>query len=156
MPSKFVCRMTIRPYVPKDLENTVQLWYRTWHQTFPHLEHPQPHNAWKVRFRDRLARRGEVWLAELENQIVGFVVVMKEEQELNQLFVDSVDQNRGIGSDLLNKAKEICPQGLTLQTLQQNTKACKFYEKHGFKAGKLAINEINGEPNIEYSWVPSA
>ncbi|MDF5728831.1 MAG: GNAT family N-acetyltransferase [Rhizonema sp. PD38] len=145
----------IRPYNPNDLENTVQLWYRTWHHTFPHLQHPQPYMAWKERFRDRLAKRGNVWLAELENQIVGFVVVIKEEQELNQLFVDPVYQKLGIASDLLNKAKEISPQGLTLQTLQQNTQARRFYEKHGFIAGKLATNEINGQPNIEYYWVLS-
>ncbi|MDF5719629.1 MAG: GNAT family N-acetyltransferase [Rhizonema sp. PD37] len=147
--------VTIRAYVPNDLENTVPLWYRTWHQTFPNLQHPQPYHTWKARFHNDLARRGEVWLAELENQIVGLVLVIQETQELNQLFVDHVYQNRGIGSDLLNKAKEICPQRLTLQTLQQNTKACKFYEKHGFKASKLATNEINGQPNIEYYWVPS-
>ncbi len=147
--------VTIRAYVPNDLENTVQLWYRTWHRTFPNLQHPQPYHTWKARFHDDLARRGEVWLAELENQIVGFVVVMKEEQEINQLFVDCVYQNQGIGSALVNKAKEICPQRLTLQTLQQNTKACKFYEKHGFNAGKLATNEINGQSNIQYYWLLS-
>ncbi len=144
----------IRQYQLDDLEDTVQLWYRTWHQTFTNIQHPQPYPAWKVRFCDDLAVRGNVWLAEVENQIVGFIVVIKEEQELNQIFVDPNYQNRGIGSALLEKAKEICPEGLTLQTLQQNTRACRFYEKHGFKAGKLSINKYNGQPNIEYHWMP--
>ncbi|MBW4572682.1 MAG: GNAT family N-acetyltransferase [Tolypothrix carrinoi HA7290-LM1] len=144
----------IRPYELNDLEDTVQLWYRTWHQTFPEIQHPQPYPAWKTRFCDDLAVRGNVWVAEVENSIVGFVVVIKDEQCLHQLFVDSMYQNRGVGSVLLKKAKEICPQGLTLQTLQQNTKACVFYEKHGFKAGKLSTNKINGQPNVEYNWMP--
>jgi ribosomal protein S18 acetylase RimI-like enzyme len=146
--------VTIRPYQPADLEATVQLWYQTWHQTFPQIRHPQPYAQWQARFRDDLAVRGNVWIAELEDQIVGFVIVMKQEQWLDQLFIDPMYQNRGIGSALLDKAKAICPQGLELHTLQQNTKACAFYERHGFKASKLSINKINGQPNVEYYWVP--
>jgi putative acetyltransferase len=146
--------LNIRLYEPKDLKATVELWYRTWHKTFPDIQHPQPYVEWKIRFRDDLAVRGEVWVAELENQIVGLIVVMKEELELNQIFVDPLYQNRGIGSALLNKAKEICPQGLKLHTLQQNRTACLFYEKQGFQAGKLSTNQINGQPNIEYYWIP--
>jgi ribosomal protein S18 acetylase RimI-like enzyme len=145
---------TIRPYHQKDLTEVVQLWYLTWHQTFPHIQHPQPYTDWVARFRNDLAVRGEVWVAEVENRIVAFAVVMQEEKLLDQIFVDPRYQYCGIGSSLLNKAKEICPQGLTLQTLQQNTQACRFYEKHGFKAGKLAINKINGQPNVEYNWIP--
>lgn len=146
--------VSIRSYNPKDLEDTVQLWYQTWHQTFPHIQHPQTYYEWKERFCDRLAVKGNVWVAEVENRIVGFIVVMKEKQELNQIFVDLMYQNQGIGSALLDKAKAICPQGLKLNTLKQNTQACLFYEKHGFKAGKLGTNKINGEPNVEYLWLP--
>ena len=85
---------------------------------------------------------------------MGFVVVIQAEQYLAQLFVDPMYQHRGIGSALFSKAKEICPQGLTIQTLQHNIQACLFYEKHGFKAGKLTTNKINGQPNIEYHWIP--
>ena len=85
---------------------------------------------------------------------MGFIVVFKDECELNQIFVDPTYQNKGIGTVLLKKAKEISPQGLRLETLQSNTKACLFYEKHGFTAGKMSTNKINGQPNIEYKWLP--
>ncbi|MEH2009954.1 GNAT family N-acetyltransferase [Nostoc sp.] len=144
----------IRPYQSDNLEDTVRLWYRTWHETFSHIKHPHSYSVWKARFRDHLAAHGDIWLAEVENQIVGFVVVIKEEQWLSQLFVDATYQNLGIGSVLLDKAKAICPQGLRLHTLQANTRACAFYERHSFKVGKLSINEINGQPNVEYYWMP--
>jgi len=144
----------IRPYQLDDLEDTVDLWYRTWHETFSHIKHPQPYSLWKARFRDDLAARGNVWLAEVENQIVGFVVVIKQQQWLSQLFVDATYQNQGIGSALLDKCKAICPQGLELHTLQANIRACAFYERHGFKACKLSINKINGQLNVEYYWIP--
>lgn len=120
----------------------------------PDLQHPQPYTSWKIRFRDDIAVRGLIWVAELENQIVGFVVVVKEEGRLDQLFVDPAYQHRGIGSALLGKAKEICPQGLNTDTLQRNMQARTFYEHHGFRAGKLAVNKNNGQPNIEYHWSP--
>ncbi|KAB8319438.1 GNAT family N-acetyltransferase [Tolypothrix campylonemoides VB511288] len=116
--------LKIRLYDRNDLEEIVQLWYHTWHETFPNIQHPQPYSAWKSRFRDDLAVKGEIWVAEVKYHIVGFVVVIKEEQYLSQIFVNPEYQNCGIGSALLNKAKKICPQGLTLQTLQKNTRAC--------------------------------
>ncbi|MBW4432175.1 MAG: GNAT family N-acetyltransferase [Pelatocladus maniniholoensis HA4357-MV3] len=137
----------IRPYCPEDLEEVVQLWWRTWHETFPKLTHPQSYTTWIVRFRDEIAVQGLVWVAELENKIIGFVVVMEQKRYLDQIFVDTRYQNQGIGSMLIEKAKEACPLELNLHTLQQNIQASAFYERHGFKASKLGINKINGQPN---------
>lgn len=146
--------LTLRPYQPHDLEPTVELWYRTWWQTFPHLQHPQPYSQWQKRFQADLVIRGNIWIVEIDNRILGFMVVISSEHELNQIFIDPNYQNQGMGSILINKAKEICPQYLKLSVLQQNQKACHFYEKHGFTAGKLSINKVNGQPCIEYSWFP--
>ncbi len=146
--------LNILPYQLHDLESTVELWYRTWHQTFPKLQHPQGYSEWLRRFRDDLEARGDIWVAQMQNCIVGFMIVIVRERELNQLFIDPNYQNQGIGSALMNKAKEICPQGLKLTVLQQNITACRFYKKHGFTAGKLSINKVNGQPCIEYSWFP--
>jgi hypothetical protein len=55
---------------------------------------------------------------------------------------------------LLNQAKKIDPDGLRLTTLEQNIKARRFYEKHGFVPGVTGINPINEQPNIEYYWSP--
>ena len=145
----------IRPLKSSDIEAVVKLWWKTWNETFPEIKHPHPYASWKARFQNDIAVRGNIWVAEVESYIVGFVVVIEEEKELNQLFVDSDYQNQGIGRVLMEKAKDICPQGLTLRTLQSNTKACLFYEKHDFKPGKLSKNKINGQPNIEYRWIVS-
>lgn len=143
----------IRDYQPEDLENIVQIWYETWHQTFPHLQHPQPYAGWKQKFYE-LEQIGDIFIAEVENKITGFAVILTTEQCLSQLFVDGNYQKLGIGSVLLNLAKRLCPQGLNLYTLQENLKARAFYEKHGFKARTFSINEFNGQPNVEYYWKP--
>ncbi|WP_219725361.1 hypothetical protein, partial [Fischerella muscicola] len=52
-----------------------------------------------------------------------------------------------VGDLTLQKSQNLCGR-----VLQQNTQACAFYERHGFKAGKQGINQINNQPNIEYHW----
>ncbi|MBD2434616.1 MULTISPECIES: GNAT family N-acetyltransferase [Fischerella] len=75
----------IRPYRPEDLEKIVQLWWGTWHETFLKLTHPQPYTAWIVRFRDEIAVQGLIWVVELENQIIGFVVVVVHHIDFDRL-----------------------------------------------------------------------
>ena len=149
----------IRIYKSQDLNKVVQLWYKTWHSSFPDIQHPQPYHLWEKRFRDELICRGEVWVAGVKCQVAGFIVIFRADSsnntgELNQIFVDPTFQNQGIGAALINKAKTICPHGLRLTTLQSNTKACSFYIKHDFVAGNTSTNKINGQPNIEYIWRP--
>ncbi|MGH7434580.1 MAG: GNAT family N-acetyltransferase [Polyangiaceae bacterium] len=55
---------------------------------------------------------------------------------------------------MLDLAKERCPGGLHLDTQQANEGACRFYERHGFRPGKVGVNVVNGQPNIEYTWTP--
>jgi GNAT superfamily N-acetyltransferase len=137
-----------------DLDKVVTLWYKSWSNAFPELKHPQLFEAWKSRFKNDLVKHS-VWVAELQNRIVGFMVIKEIERTLEQIFVDVDVQGIGIGTALLNKAKTICPLGLSLTTLQQNVQARKFYEKHGFVAGKFGVNPVNGQVNIEYTWMPS-
>lgn len=144
----------IRRYVEHDLDAVVTLWYRSWINAFPNLKHPQPFEEWKLRFQNDLAKRGSIWVAEAQGRIAGFIVVIEAKRILDQIFVDVNPQGMGIGTALLNKAKTICPSGLSLTTLRQNVQACKFYEKHDFVARRLGVNPINGQPNIEYIWNP--
>jgi putative acetyltransferase len=145
----------IRPLQDTDISQVVSLWYGTWHATFPDLRHPDPISAWEQRFREDLTRRGATWVAEEAGHIVGFLVVAVQDNYLDQLFVDPASHGQGIGTALLHKAKELCPQGLSLQTLQRNGQARRFYERHGFVAGRRGVNPRNGQPMVEYRWQPA-
>jgi GNAT superfamily N-acetyltransferase len=144
----------IRPMQENDIHTVVCLWYRTWHATFPDLRHPEPISIWEQRLRADLARRGTIWVAEGHGRIIGFLVVRVQDNYLDQLFVDHTYHRQGIGTVLLHKARELCPQGLSLHTLQQNVPARRFYERHGFVAGQRGVNPINGQPDVEYHWQP--
>jgi GNAT superfamily N-acetyltransferase len=71
---------------------------------------------------------------------------------LDQLYIHNNYQKTGIGSRLLNLAKELSPGKLRLYTFEANKNARAFYEKHGFKIiGRNFENEEN-LPDIKYEW----
>ena len=59
----------------------------------------------------------------------GFVQV--EENEIKKLYVDTFFQNNGVGAALIDFAVNK-KHALFLWALEKNTRAIKFYEKHGF------------------------
>lgn len=91
----------------------------------------------------------------MDGRLAGFLALVLHECVLDQLFVAPGMQGAGTGSALMTIAKERCPTGLTLSTLQRNAGARAFYERHGFRAGERGINRINGQPNITYRWPPA-
>lgn len=144
----------LRPYHPDDCAAVVQLWYESWHHNFPDLSHPWTYAQWRERFQDKVTAHASIWIAESADQIAGFIVLREINGCLDQIFVAPALQHQGVGTTLLNKAKELSPDGIYLDTLLSNTNARRFYEKHGFQPGKVGLNPNNGQPNIEYHWTP--
>ena len=91
------------------------------------------------------------WVALVENQIVGYMLI--DGENLDHLYVRPGWQRRGIGLSLLNKAKAMSPQRLELWTFQSNSNARVFYETQGFRAVEYTDgrNEEN-EPDVKYEW----
>ena len=142
----------LRPYTDTDIDNVVALWYRSWSYAFPTLIHPQPFDQWKSRFQNDYSKQDSTWVATTQERVVGFVVV--RDHIIAQIFVEVEMQGSGVGTALLLHAKTVYPSGLRLTTLLQNEQARRFYEKHGFIAGAVGVNPVNGQPNIEYYWQP--
>jgi ribosomal protein S18 acetylase RimI-like enzyme len=97
----------------------------------------------------------EVWVAEEDGHVVGLAAIGGD--TLGHLYVHPDCHRRGIGSALLDKTKELRPQGFTLWTFPQNEKACRFYERHGLhpiRYGDGSGNE-EGLPDVQYQWLPA-
>ena len=151
-------RLIIRPYRPEDLDQVVDLWYDTWHATFPGLRHHEPKDAWQRRFEAEIALEEQVYIAEIAGRIAGFVAVKDHgggQGYLHQIFVAPEFHRRGIGSTLLELAKELAPAGLCLHTLQRNLQAAAFYERHGFTVVQTGSGRV-GLPNAQYAWTPGS
>jgi len=97
-------------------------------------------------------RDHEIWVAEEDGRVVGLVAV--GENTLGHLYVHPDAQGRGIGTALLDKTKELRPNGFTLWTFPQNHRACSFYERRGLHAIRFTDGNGNEEklPDVQYEW----
>ena len=146
----------IRPYRPEDLDAVVDLWYDAWHATFPDLRHHESKHEWRRRFETEIAAEERISIAEVDGHLAGFLAVKDQgggQGYLHEIFIAPGFQRRGIGSVLMAVAKEQAPSGLRLHTLQRNTRAAAFYERHGFTVMSTGIGRV-GLPNVQYAWTP--
>jgi GNAT superfamily N-acetyltransferase len=105
-------------------------------------------------FGSHVVNSCELWLAEDDSaRLVGILVL--DNEWVDQLYVDPKMTGRGIGSRLLAVAKRERPRGLRLWTFQSNTRARRFYERHGFvEIGRTDGRENEeGAPDILYAYV---
>ena len=105
----------------------------------------------------RIREHEEVWVAEEDGRLLGFLGIEHstnlDAPVLEKLYVEPADQNRGVGSALLDKAKELRPAELYLWVFQKNP-ARRLYERHGFELVKLTDGSDNmeREPDALYRW----
>jgi putative acetyltransferase len=114
----------------------------------PHLHTPQEDAWW---FAERLFASNEVWLAEDEEGPAGYIAFRPD--FIEHLFVRPEIQGAGLGLRLLDKARESAAE-LSLWTFQQNQRARRFYERHGFVVVLETDGADNEEklPDVLYRW----
>jgi GNAT superfamily N-acetyltransferase len=97
----------------------------------------------------------EVAVAEVDARIAAFAAL--EGDLLGHLYVDPPCQGRGVGSALLDWAKEARPAGLRFWVFQRNESARRFYEARGCRVVELTDGSRNEErePDALYEWVPA-
>ena len=98
--------------------------------------------------------RNEVRLAMLGNEVVGFVAASAE--SIAQLYVRVGFQRHGIGSQLLDWAKQRAGGSLWLYTFARNVGARAFYERSGFVAIAHGFEPIWQLEDVKYQWVREA
>jgi GNAT superfamily N-acetyltransferase len=108
---------------------------------------------------DRIREHEELWLAEEDGRVVGFLGIEASRNlggaaVLEKLYVEPGEQGRGIGAALLEKAKELRPDGIYLWVFQKNDGARRLYERHGFRLVKLTdgADNMEREPDALYRW----
>jgi ribosomal protein S18 acetylase RimI-like enzyme len=103
--------------------------------------------------KDVVLRRSSATLAvSSDGEAGGFASV--QSGVLEHLYVSPQLQGHGLGTLLLDAAKEESPRGLRLHVFQRNLSARQFYERRGFKLVELRDGSSNeeGEPDAVYEW----
>jgi putative acetyltransferase len=126
-----------------DMTALARLHRRTVQISLPFLPtlHTPQEDAWW--FCERLYAANEVWLAEDGEGPVGYIAFRSD--FIEHLFIQPEAQSAGLGPRLLEVAKQASAE-LSLWTFQQNERARRFYERHGF----VAVTETDGADNEEH------
>ena len=143
----------IRRSEPSDAPRVADLFLASFgaRYDFPLAHTPDEVRGWVA---GDLLPTTETWVAVNGDELVGFLSLRDE--FLDQLYLAPEWTSRGIGSRLVELAKQRRPAGLDLFTFQVNDGARRFYERHGFAAvwfGDGSENE-EGQPDLRYAWRP--
>jgi GNAT superfamily N-acetyltransferase len=119
---------------------------------------PQVPDEAAVPIAKRIREHEEVWLAEEDGNLLGFLGIEHstnlDAPVLEKIYVEPTEQNRGIGTLLLEKAKGLRPQGFYLWVFQKNVGARRLYERCGFQLVELTdgADNMEREPDALYRW----
>jgi putative acetyltransferase len=149
--------MEIRPAREGEIEQLTQLFIRARNE----LDYlPRVPEEAAVPIAARIREHDEVWVADEDGRLLGFLGIEHstnlEAPVLEKLYVEPAEQNRGVGSALLEKAKELRPDELYLWVFQKNP-ARRLYERHGFTLVTLTdgADNMEREPDALYRWAGS-
>lgn len=109
--------------------------------------------AW---IHDTLIPTFRVTVAEDNGLIVGMMALSSDQNSgwIDQLYLLPTVVGRGIGSLFVELAKTTLGSPVRLYTFQENIRAKRFYERHGFQVIALSDGSTNEEhcPDILYEW----
>ena len=138
-------------YEEKYALDTVKMWRASMEEALG----VKDHHSWEEQldYLKAIVKENLVYLGieEGTDKVVGMVAVGGS--ELDQLYIHVEYQGMGIGTQLLNLAKELSPGKLQLFTFDINKKAQVFYEKHGFTIIGRGVESNSGMADIRYEWV---
>lgn len=141
----------LRPAREADAATIADVWLASFRATyaFPPAHPDDEVRAW---VRDHLLPNTATWVAELDRRVIGFLSIA--DGWIEQLYVEPEHTGTGVGSRLIQLAKETFPAGLQLWTFQVNDGARRFYERHGFTAVEMTDGAGNEEhqPDVRYAW----
>jgi ribosomal protein S18 acetylase RimI-like enzyme len=145
----------IRPFDDRDAEAVVDLSLRAWAPVFASLEHVlgseifrRMHPDWREDQRRAVedictAKKGRVWVAEVDDAVVGFVAIElhhpeRSMGEISMLAVDPDHQGGGIGTALTEFALDrLKDAGMSVAMVETggdpgHAAARRTYEKAGY------------------------
>lgn len=140
----------IREIEKKDIDAVAQVWLDT-NIKAHHFITP---DYWKDHYEivKDMFLQAEVYVCEIEKEIVGFIGLDKE--HIEGIFVLDLYQKRGIGKALLNYVKDK-KEHLSLNVYQKNLNAIQFYQKEDFCVQYESVDENTGEKEYVMMWNPS-
>ena len=143
--------LLIVEYSPEYACELVQMWRDSFEQAVGIIDpHPLEEQLRALEEKIVPQNRVRVVLEKDTSAVIGFIA--STSTMISLLYVHVDHQGKGIGSKLLNLAKEESGGSLRLFTFKSNTKAQRFYERQGFKIIGRGFEEMWQLEDVEYEW----
>lgn len=124
-----------------------------WRESFEHgvgIVDPHPIEDQRRHLLQRVLPEHRVTVACERDRVVGFVAA--NATSVSQLYVRVGCHRRGIGSALLDIAKQASAGSLWLYTFARNQRARRFYEERGFVAVAFGFEPMWQLDDVRYEW----
>ena len=144
----------LRPYAASDEDAAIALWQQTWQQAYPSIDFAARVPWWRERWRAELVPNAHIVVAEHQTTLIGFVTIDLKGY-LDQLVVSPDHWGSELGNVLVDEAKRLAPDGITLLVNADNGRAIRFYERNGFVHAGGDVNPTSGRPVLRMEWQPS-
>lgn len=144
---------TLRPYHSDDEEAAIALWLATWRRAYPSIDFTTRLPWWRERWRNELVPKAAIIVAQEASELVGFVTI-DANAYLDQLVVAPDRWGSKLADTLLDEAKRLSPDSITLLVNDDNARAIRFYERNGFAHTGKDVNPTSGRPVLKMVWRP--
>jgi ribosomal protein S18 acetylase RimI-like enzyme len=157
-PKRAAIATTLRRANQRDCVAIRALLITTWHDAYdPIMGVKAVTEACDIEFtldvlKRMVAARGPLYLGVLEQDgalvgVISMEISLLGNGKLYMLYVHPAYQGRGIGGSFLDYTPDIFPwaHSITLEVLEPNTPAIRFYEKGGFQRGSPAHRTTYGD-----------
>jgi putative acetyltransferase len=141
----------LRPYRTGDEDAAIVLWLETWQQAYPEIDFAARVPWWRARWRGELVPNANIVVAEQTEALIGFVTI-DASGYLDQLVVSPACWGSDLGDALLDEAKRLSPDRITLLVNTDNARAIRFYERNGFVHAGGDVNPTSGRPVLRMEW----
>jgi putative acetyltransferase len=142
----------LRAYREGDEDASIALWLETWRQAYPSINFDARVDWWRARWRDELVPVAQIVVAEQDGALIGFVTI-DGAGYLDQLVVSPAQWGTDVSRALVDEAKRLSPDGVTLKVNADNFRAIKFYERNEFAKTGEEVNS-SGRAVLLMAWTP--
>jgi putative acetyltransferase len=146
-----ILSFTLRPYRADDEDAAIALWLKTWQHTYPGIDFAVRVSWWRERWRNELVPSAAIIVAEEAGALIGFVTV-DDKAYLDQLVVAPDRWGSPLAAALVDEAKRLSPDSITLLVNEDNARAIRFYERNGFAHAGKDVNTTSGRPVLKMEW----
>ena len=143
----------LRPYRTEDEDAAIALWRETWQQAYPEIDFTARVPWWRERWRSELVPNANIVVAERADALIGFVTI-DVSGYLDQLVVSPGHWGSDLGNALVEEAKRLSPDRITLLVNTDNIRAIRFYQRNGFAHAGEDVNPTSGRPVLRMEWKP--